>query len=289
MSPSLYRTNSIFAANSLPLHPAHNDAVLARRCLLLAVLLSVAGVVMLWFDLLVVHALLSSAGPVWTQIRQAIGTFVRPAETFANGLGVLLLFIVLYAADEAHRRALPRAALVVYGAGILANLGKLLIARTRPRIFLREDYALSGTIVDTFQGWLPLVQHGYAGQSFPSGHSATAAALAIVLARRWPHATWAFAALAGMSAVQRLSFGHHYVSDCCWGAALACLVAAAFYHPQCLGRWFQRIEAVEPPVQSEPEQAVDARTARERTVMPRGSKRGGRRTCPPAAQRESAA
>jgi membrane-associated phospholipid phosphatase len=233
------------AALALPrLRTPGDDALLAQRCLLLAVFFAVAGCVMLLFDLLLAHVLLADAEPMWTELRDVLGTLVKPAETFANGLGVLLLLVVLYAVDEAHRRGLLRAALVVYGTGLLANVGKLLVARARPKAYYREHFGqFGGNILDTFQGWLPLVTLGYAGQSFPSGHTATAVALAIVLSRRWPQGTRAFVMLACMSAMQRLAFGHHYVSDCLWGAALGCAVAAAFYHPQVLGQWFERFEA----------------------------------------------
>jgi membrane-associated phospholipid phosphatase len=229
------------------LRGASDDALLARRCLLLAVSFAVAGCVTLLFDLLLAQVLLADAGRAWTDVRDVLGRMVKPAETFANGLGVLLLLVVLHAADRAHRRGLLRVALVVYGTGLLANVGKLLVARARPKAYLREHFGqFAGNILDSFQGWLPLVKLGYAGQSFPSGHTATAVALAIVLSRRWPQGTWAFAMLAGMSAMQRLVFGHHYVSDCLWGASLACFVATVFYHPQVLGQWFERFEAGKP-------------------------------------------
>jgi membrane-associated phospholipid phosphatase len=120
----------------------------------------------------------------------------------------------------------------------------LLIGRWRPKAFFDASTdAFSGGVLESFHGLLPLASLGYRGQSVPSGHTATAIALGIVLCRRWPHARWAFITLVSMSIVQRLAYGHHYPSDCLWGAALACTVTAVCYHPQWVGQYFDRFES----------------------------------------------
>ena len=114
----------------------------------------------------------------------------------------------------------------------------------RPKAFFDSSIDnFSGGILESFHGWMPLASLGYMGQSLPSGHTATAIVLGIVLCRRWPHATWAFIALVTMSVAQRLMHAHHYPSDCLWGAALACLIAVVALHPRLAGGWFDDFES----------------------------------------------
>jgi hypothetical protein len=61
---------------------------------------------------------------------------------------------------------------------------------------------------------------------FPSGHAATAAGLAAALSWRYPQATWFFAAIAALAAMQRVVSLAHYPSDVCCGAALGLVMAA---------------------------------------------------------------
>lgn len=217
---------------------------LAERLPVLAAAFLVYGCLSLLFDVFLSTAFLAEAGPIWAVLREGLQKLVHPAEAFANGLGVLMLLMVLWAADVGHRRGLLRATIVIFGTGLLANVGKMLVARIRPRVFF--DYEMGtfpGGVVESFQGWLPLASFGYAGQSIPSGHTSTAVALAIVLCRRWPQASWAFVTLACLSAMQRIAFGHHYLSDCFLGASLACVIGTVFYHPSALGKFFDRFEA----------------------------------------------
>lgn len=222
----------------------HNDdALLARRLVVLALTFAILGCLALSIDTLAGWVFLGEAGPIWHVLRKGLKRLVDPTETFANGLGIILILLALFAADVVHRRGLLRAVVVIFGAGILANVVKCSIGRTRPKIAfdVDTDQFTSGAIA-SFQGWLPLWKLGYAGQSFPSGHTTVAVALAIVLCRRWPGGSWAFIALAVMAGLQRIAFGHHYPSDCLCGAALACTIAAVCYHPRMLGRSFGRFE-----------------------------------------------
>lgn len=225
--------------------PRSANALLSQRLLIGAIVCVGLAFAALAIDLPIGYAFLGKVGPVWLELREAIYKFVRPAETFANGLGVLFLMFLLFAADVAHRRGLLRFGCVVFGAGLWSNVLKGAVARIRPRTFFDVDANhFRGGVLESFQGWLPLHSLGYGGQSIPSGHTATAVGLAIVLSRRWPHAAWAFFTLAGLSVVQRISHGHHYLSDCLFGASLACFVAAVIYHPRLLGRWFDWFESL---------------------------------------------
>ena len=219
-------------------------ASLARQLLLLSLVLAVCGLVALPLDLSVAYLFVSkSFGPIWTECRGGLLKIVQPGETYANGWAIVLMVMLLYAADVARRRNLLRLGVVVLACGLLANVGKLLLARWRPRAYFDfEISAFRGGVLDSFGEVLPLASLGYQGQSVPSGHTATAVALTIVLCRRWPHARWALLTLLGMAVMQRISFGHHYPSDCCWGAALACAITAVCYHPRLAGGYFDRFE-----------------------------------------------
>ena len=127
----------------------------------------------------------------------------------------------------------------------MANLGKLVVARTRP-----NDFDFAGGVWSTFGGWAPILTSGDLGealdhsvQSFPSGHTATAVGLAIGLSRLYPRGKWLFSFFAVLAGMQRIQVGVHYLSDTLAGAALGCLVGAICQDPRLLGRVFDRWES----------------------------------------------
>jgi membrane-associated phospholipid phosphatase len=94
--------------------------------------------------------------------------------------------------------------------GILVNIVKFLVGRTRPKLFYGQDiYGLW-----PFSG-------GSDFHSFPSGHSQTAFCIAFALATLWPAARWPLAAAAVLAASARLVLGAHFLSDVVASAALA--------------------------------------------------------------------
>ncbi|HID75702.1 MAG TPA: phosphatase PAP2 family protein [Planctomycetaceae bacterium] len=143
------------------------------------------------------------------------------AESFGHGLGVALILATVWALDPSRRGELPRLALMSWGAGLMANLVKTLVARTRPHHF---DF--QGGVAQSFGGWMPGLSQGSGGQSFPSAHTATAVGLAFALAWLYPRGRWLFAALAVLVACQRVESGAHFPSDTLAGAAVGCLWAA---------------------------------------------------------------
>jgi membrane-associated phospholipid phosphatase len=155
---------------------------------------------------------------------------VRLAEVFGWGGTVALIIATAAALDPRGWRVIPRLATATYGAGLVACGLKLLVARLRPRVA-----ELSGTVSDTFVAWLPLAhrdslgrEYGYGLQSFPSGHAATAVGLAVALATLYPRGRWLFATFALLAGLQRIDAEAHFCSDVLAGAAIGCLVAAAW-------------------------------------------------------------
>jgi membrane-associated phospholipid phosphatase len=157
-----------------------------------------------------------------------LARLVRLAETFAWGGTVALIILVAARLDTRGWRVIPPLTIGAFGAGLLADGCKLLVARLRP------GTAHSNGATETFLAWLPLTKlgdlphpYGHALQSFPSGHAATAVGLAVSLAALYPRGRWLFATFAALACFQRMEAQAHYLSDVLAGAAIACLVAAA--------------------------------------------------------------
>jgi membrane-associated phospholipid phosphatase len=159
------------------------------------------------------------------------------SEAFAYGGTVILIVLAAVTLDPRGWRVAPRLLLVAYGAGAIANAGKLLLARTRPR-----EAELGGSVLGTFGSWLPPLSGNEDLQSFPSGHTATAVGLAIALTTLYPRGGWLFALLASLAAIQRIDSQAHYLSDVLAGAAISFLVAAMVAAPTPLARWLYGIE-----------------------------------------------
>ena len=146
--------------------------------------------------------------------------------------------------DRQRRWSLPRLIACAYGAGLLADLVKVLVGRTRP-----NAGDLSSGVAQSFVGFVPALHasdwsHAINRdlQSFPSGHSAMAAGLAVALGSFYPHARWVFALFAGLVMFQRVESGAHFLSDTLAGAALGCLWAGLCLDPRVFGRPFDRLE-----------------------------------------------
>ncbi|HUY35190.1 MAG TPA: phosphatase PAP2 family protein [Pirellulales bacterium] len=170
---------------------------------------------------------------------RTIRELLEMSETFGHGIGVGMLALAVFMLDPTRRWAIPRLLTVTYGAGLAANIGKLLIARTRPSGF---DLT-SGNVWQTFEGWLPFGEGGSLRQSFPSAHTATAVAFALLLSCLYPHARRLFVALAVLVALQRLQCGAHYLSDICGGAAVGWLITLGSFRLTPFTRLMDRLEA----------------------------------------------
>ncbi len=184
------------------------------------------------------------------------------AEVFGHGLGIVLTVIVIGVLDPRHRYGIPRIMAASLGAGLAANVIKLLVGRTRPN---HCDFAIADRGINTFGDWFPLAFNPGWEQSFPSSHMATAAGLAIVLAAFYPRGRWLFPALAALAGCQRLLHQSHFASDIFWGAAVGCIFAPLCVYGSRLSQTFDRLEAF---LLARSEQKARSRKARQQAIPP---------------------
>lgn len=151
---------------------------------------------------------------------KAVPEQLQRFEVFGYGVTAGVVLIVVWVLDPRRRSAMPRLALMVFGAGLTANGIKLLLARIRPR-----DFEFQGDIWTTFGQWFALGSGGSRFHSFPSAHTAVAVGLAVALSVMYPRGRWLFALFAVLVGCQRVVSGAHYSSDVLWGAAVGWLVA----------------------------------------------------------------
>ena len=115
------------------------------------------------------------------------------------------------AAHRQHNRARWAFAMIaaVGGSGIVVNLLKMAIGKSRPKLLFDEGRL----------DFTPF-SYGHAVNGFPSGHATTCAAAAVVLALAFPRGRAAFLAAGFALALTRVAIHAHYLSDVCAGFAL---------------------------------------------------------------------
>jgi membrane-associated phospholipid phosphatase len=176
-----------------------------------ALLAAVALAAVAPFDLTIAQLCYSNGPPPW-----AFHGFEIIAEIAGGGLGVFLLIVACVSLDRKNLGRFPVLVASSLGAGLLADLAKLCVSRARPHSI---DLS-SATFASTFSGLLPAFSAGSRGQSFPSGHSATAAGFAIAMCVIYPRARWLLATLAATVAVSRVIVHAHFPTDVIAGALL---------------------------------------------------------------------
>lgn len=159
------------------------------------------------------------------------------SETFAHGVGILMIGVFIAVLDPAHRVVVPRVMTAALGAGLLANLFKLLVARVRP-----HHFDLQADALDSFAGWFPLLGNTSWEQGFPSSHAAAAAGLAIALACLYPRGRWLFPIMAGLAAMQRVLVEAHFASDVFWGLSVGCIFAPLCVYGGRISKAFDKLE-----------------------------------------------
>jgi len=206
--------------------PAGMQRVAVLACLLL--LLAVAALVV---DVPLSLLCMEGAGGTFRlpgDLRKA----VYLSEVFAHGMGVAAILATIYVVDPVSRRRLLRVLACVLLAGAAVNLVKGCVERSRPYAYLNNHgsatigEAAERASIDTFGRLLPLGDGGHAAQSFPSGHTATALALAVALSWLYPRGRNLFWTFALLAAFQRIASGSHHLSDTLVGATIGIVVAS---------------------------------------------------------------
>jgi membrane-associated phospholipid phosphatase len=158
-----------------------------------------------------------------------VNRILNRAETFGHGAGVIMIALTLLICARPNYRPGLLTAGAALGAGMTANVVKLLVNRTRPSDL--ADLQASTSPTWAFLGKSSLSEYmthvvTKSGQSFPSAHTATAFGLATALTALFPAGRWWFATLAVLVALQRVVNGAHYVSDVCIGAVVGMLIGS---------------------------------------------------------------
>lgn len=112
---------------------------------------------------------------------------------FGDGIILIPLFAVIYYFTRNYKYFLLLATAITAGAAtfILKNL----IMRPRPLFF----------------------EESINGYSFPSGHTTTSFAVAVVLSDQYPKYSWLFYIFAGIIGFSRIMLGVHYITDVLFG------------------------------------------------------------------------
>lgn len=128
---------------------------------------------------------------------------------FGHGTGCLIAALLVWTLDANRKQAISILLGSTILAGIVATIVKILTHRPRPFLpssFTGEAVSLNDAV---FQSSL---------QSFPSGHTATAFAMAIALSMLYPRAKYVFMSFATLTGIQRVISHNHFPSDVIAGA-----------------------------------------------------------------------
>jgi undecaprenyl-diphosphatase len=151
-----------------------------------------------------------SATPLPTVLERGLPLLTRAADK--SKLWMAVSIALAGTGDSRARRAAVRGMGSIAVASLLANqVGKRAVPRRRP--LLRD--------VPTAR----IAHHVPTSSSFPSGHSASAAAFAVAVGKEFPELAVPVGLLAGGVCFSRIFTGVHFTSDVLAGAALGATVA----------------------------------------------------------------
>jgi membrane-associated phospholipid phosphatase len=217
--------------SNLPIEPEPTGRLLTRL-LVGPLVLALLGVAAMSVDMPLAHWVRGKHYP--SDVKKLFDL----AEVFGHGFGVAFILFSIWLLVPEKRPRLPRVIVAVLSAGIAGALFKMCVARQRPNhvVFFENG------VTETFGSWFPFFSNNSAWQSFPSGHSAMAAGLAVALTSLFPRGKWLFTALTVLVMLQRVCSGYHFLSDTLGGAAIGFFVASAFVSNGWLSQPFARLE-----------------------------------------------
>jgi undecaprenyl-diphosphatase len=128
--------------------------------------------------------------------------------------GFMLVVYKLFTRDEMIAWRCWLVVACIGGSGLFVNLLKWIFGRYRPPMLLTEN-----------QYGFSFFAHGYMVHSFPSGHSATAAALTVLACKFMPRFGWLWLCMGLLIAVSRIFVGAHYASDVIVGWTVGLLLS----------------------------------------------------------------
>lgn len=156
-------------------------------------------------------------------------------EIFGHGTGVIVVALLVHVLDPNGVRRFVKVLASGFLPGLVVICLKPLLVRIRPsKLHALVNEVTPRESMIGFQWSTELASgssdasHGFfydALHSFPSGHTATACALAWCLSRMYPNGQYVFWGFATMVAAQRLFAQAHYLSDTFAGALVGVLVA----------------------------------------------------------------
>jgi membrane-associated phospholipid phosphatase len=194
-----------------------------RRALIASILI-LSGLFLLTFGVMPLDVSLSSVA-LKVRLPGDLRRLLQFGEVFAHSLGCTVILGSLLWIDIRNRSRLWRACGFVLICSVLANAAKYAIPRNRPNTY---DELFPASSWETFGSPFTKSWFDESLRSFPSGHSATAAAMAIGLSYAYPRGRWLFLSMALLAVAQRLFSGAHYASDLIAGITITCMILIAW-------------------------------------------------------------
>jgi len=202
-------------------------ASVAMLCVPLFTLIDVP--VARWFD----------QGPFSSDFSDAI----ELTRGYAHGSGVFFILVAVMLLAPDRRWLIPRIAVMTCGAGAIATIMKMFVLRPKPSQINLDFATVESAWLWRFDWTLDQVASFDAGtRAFPSGNMATAIAMTIGLCIIAPRGRWLFLLFCGLTVLQRLHSGSHFLSDVLGGAAAGFGWSYICLHPKLLGSLFDKME-----------------------------------------------
>jgi len=151
--------------------------------------------------------------------------YVEGLRHFGQAPAITVALVIAAMTDRRRRAIIATVLLAQLAASMAYNPLKAAVGRYRPFAAIEAVGPLEEMRpADTWLGWRPGNRQNRT-QSFPSGHSAAAFALAGILAFFYPRLGGLLWVLAAGCALSRFIDGVHWLSDCWFGAAIGLLSA----------------------------------------------------------------
>jgi membrane-associated phospholipid phosphatase len=161
--------------------------------------------------------------------RGELGRMLQFFEAYGHGLAAVAALAIVLAVARHWRTAVRMAAAMAASTLIYLTLARAIFNRVRPHAWTAWQ---AGDVFSSFAA---------RGDSFPSGHAATAFAFSIVLAATYPRGRWVFLSLAAACGVARVLTLDHFASDVFAGACIGTTAGLWAARSRLLGTLCDRI------------------------------------------------